>query len=212
MWTAARTTGAAGPTVRPSAQPHTGKLSDGVRGRDCLSTILAVREEMAIGDRMFNPSRRTLHPRPDPLTPSPILALSCAPRGPRRRLGRHPDPHHSAAISLRRLADRLRRAHHASTNAPGLSSGGGVRWSATATRRWSGCWRGTSRNSCRRDPRPERTPECGKTRDPRTGAGTKRERRFGRIDGIVVSLYSQDMTQSQVKEHIQGIYQVEFSN
>ena len=39
----------------------------------------------------------------------------------------------------------------------------------------------------------------------------KRKRRLGRIDGIVLSLYSRGLTQSQIKEHVQEIYQVELS-
>ncbi|MBK8540094.1 MAG: IS256 family transposase [Ardenticatenia bacterium] len=39
----------------------------------------------------------------------------------------------------------------------------------------------------------------------------KRKRRLGRFDAIILSLYSRGMTQSQIKEHLLEIYEVEVS-
>ena len=63
--------------------------------------------------------------------PHPARSTAHLRKPPTRRFGRRPEPHHGASVSPRRLADGLRRAHHASANAAGLSSGGGERRSAS---------------------------------------------------------------------------------
>ena len=56
--------------------------------------------------------------------PRPNPSAKLCPCGPLSGPGRRPEPYHGVSVSPRRLADRLCRAHHASTNAAGLSSGG----------------------------------------------------------------------------------------